>query len=443
MEFKVNDISQSEREVEVTLTYDEIRNEIDAEVKKEASKIQISGFRKGKVPMHIIKQRFGDSLEYEASEHVANSRFWKLAQEHKLNPIGQPVMTDIDFKPGEDFKFKVKFETLPELKIKNYTNQLVEVPEIIVKDEEVENEINYIRRAYCTTEETGFVGDDNYFLLDTTMIRLNEKEEPYENSKPEKLQIDLTNPGVHPDVKERAKGKKVGDKFTFSFTDERTVTNEKKGQETIKENFTYEVTVNGIKKIILPELDEELIKKVTKNKASTESELRNEINNNIQNYYIQRTEEFTRNSLISIILKANDFTPPSVLVNDILNEMVKTEEQRLKNNGVKKIDQKQLWDYFLPMAVNDVKWYLIKNEIMKLEKIEITDAELEEQAKIDAEKTGLPVEKLFNYYKSSNQNEKNLDKKLFDFLKENNNIVKVNPDKFLNKKKEMKNEKQN
>jgi len=213
--------------------------------------------------------------------------------------------------------------------------------------------------------------------------------------------------------------------------------------ETIKENFTYEVAINGIRKIMLPELDEELIKKVTKSKASTESELRDEIKNDIQNYYMQRTEEFTRNSLISIILKENDFTPPSVLVTDILNEMVKAEEQKLKNNGVKKIDQKQLRDYFRPMAVNDVKWYLIKNEIMKLEKIEITDAELEEQAKRDAEKTGLPVEKLFNYYKSSNQNEKNLDKKLFDFLKENNNIVKVNPDKFSNKKKDVKNEKQN
>ncbi|MCK7522047.1 MAG: trigger factor family protein [Ignavibacteriales bacterium] len=80
MEFKVNDISQSEKEVEVTLSYDEIRSEIDAEVKKEASKIQVPGFRKGKVPKQIIKQRFGDTLEFEASEKVANSRFWQVSQ---------------------------------------------------------------------------------------------------------------------------------------------------------------------------------------------------------------------------------------------------------------------------------------------------------------------------------------------------------------------------
>lgn len=441
MDFKLKEISSSEKEVEVTLSYDEIKEEINSEVNKHSKTIQLPGFRKGKVPMKILKQRFGDSLEYEASEHVANSRFWKLAQDQKLNPIGQPVMTDIDFKPGEDFKFRVKYETLPSLKVINYKNQSIEVPEIIVKDEEVEKEIEYILRANSSTEETDVVGNDNYFLLDVTMTRLSEDGKAYENSTPEKIQIDLTNPSVHPDVKAGARGKKAGDKFNFSFTDERNFTNKEGKEEAVKENFRYEVTINGVKKIILPELNEELIKKVTKEKVNTESELRNEIRKDIQSYYEQRVEEFTRNSLISLILKENDFTPPSTLVTDILNEMVKAEEQRLKNKGIKKIDQKQMINYFRPMAVNDVKWYLLKNEIMKLEKIEITDAELEEQAKRDAEKTGLPVEKLLNYYKSSNQSDKTLDKKLFDFLKENNKIISVNPDKFSNKEKDTKNEK--
>ena len=78
---------------------------------------------------------------------------------------------------------------------------------------------------------------------------------------------------------------------------------------------------------------------------------------------------------------------------------------------------------------------------MKKEKMEVTDNEIEDMAKKDAEKTGLPVEKLITYYKSSQQSDKILDKKLFDFLKEKNNIEKVNPDKFSNRQKEMKNEK--
>jgi trigger factor len=441
VDFKVNELSSSEKEVEVTLTYDEIKDELNSEVSKQTKTIQLPGFRKGKVPKNIIKQRFGDTLEYEASEKVANSQFWKLAQAEKLNPIGQPTMTDINFKPGEDFSFKVKYETLPDLDVKNYTNQKIEVPDIKVKDDEVEKEIDYILRSNSKQEETEIVGDDNHFLLDVTMTRLSENGEPFENSKPEKLEIDLTNPNVHADVKENAKGKKVGDIFNFSFNDERTVRNKEGQDEKVNEHYDYEVHINGIKKIILPNLNEELIKKVTKDKVSNEEDLRNEIKKDIQNYYEQRVEEFTRNSIISIILKNNEFTPPASLVKDIMNEMVKTEEERLKNQGAKKFDQKQMQDYFKPMAENDVKWYLLKNEIMKKEKIEVTESELEEMAKKDAEKTGLSVEKLLNFYKTSKQNDKTLDKKLFDFLKEKNNIERVNPDKFSNRQKEVKNEK--
>jgi len=110
-------------------------------------------------------------------------------------------MTDIDFKLGEDFKFKVKYETIPELKIKGYKNQVIEVPEFFVKDEEVEREINYILKANSSTEETELVGDGDLFLIDVMMTRLNEKGEPYEYSKPESLQIDLSNEKVHRDIK--------------------------------------------------------------------------------------------------------------------------------------------------------------------------------------------------------------------------------------------------
>ena len=87
------------------------------------------GFRKGKVPLNMIKKMYGDALEYEASEKVANSRFWDVAKEKELNPIGQPQMTDIKFNPGEDLSFKVKFEILPELEVKDYKNLEIEIPE--------------------------------------------------------------------------------------------------------------------------------------------------------------------------------------------------------------------------------------------------------------------------------------------------------------------------
>ncbi len=126
------------------------------------------------------------------------------------------------------------------------------------------------------------------------------------------------------------------------------------------------------------------------------------------------------------------------MVGSILDEMVKSEEERLKKQGMKKVDTKYLREYLQPSALNEVKWYQLKNEIQKKENLVVTEKELEELAAKDAEKTGLPVDKLINYYKSSNQVERMLDKKLFDFLIEKNEIKKVNPDKLANKQKEEK-----
>jgi len=438
LEFKVNDISQSEKEVEVSLSYDEIRNEIDREVKKEVSKIQVPGFRKGKVPKQILKQRFGDTLEVEASEKVANSKFWQLAKENDLRPIGQPVMTDLDFKIEKDFKFKVKYEVIPEIEVKDYTGQLIEVPDLNVKSDDVEKEIDNILRSNSVQEDDDSVGDDINYLLDVELTRVSEDGQPAADSKPEKMQIDLSNENVHIDIKENSKGKKVGEKFKFHFHDERMIQNKDGQEEKVIEHFDYEVLILGIKKIVLPELNEELIKKVTKDKLSTETELRTEIEKNIQNYYDQRADEFTRNRLIGLIISKNDFTPPSFMVESILDEMVKSEEERLKKQGMKKVDTKYLREYLQPSALNEVKWYQLKNEIQKKENLEVTDKELEELAAKDAEKTGLSVDKLINYYKSSNQVERMLDKKLFDFLKEKNEIKKVNPEKFSQKQNEEK-----
>ena len=436
MDFKVNDISQSEKEVEVTLSYDEIRTEIDSEVKKQTTKIQVPGFRKGKVPKHIIKQRYGDSLEFEASEKVANIKFWQLAKDNNLKPIGQPVMTDLDFNIEKEFKFKVKFEVIPDIEVKDYTGQLIELPDLKVTSVEVEKEIDHLLRSNSTQEDADVVGDDINYLLDVELTRMDESSQLVADNKPEKMQIDLSNENVHIDIKANSKGKKVGEKFKFHFHDEKMIQNKEGQEEKVVEHFDYEVLILGIKKIVLPELNEELIKKATKDKLTTEGELRTEIEKNIQNYYDQRTEEFTRSKLISLIIAKNDFTPPSFMVESILDEMVKSEEERLKKQGMKKIDNKYLREYLQPSALNEVKWFQLKTEIQKKEKIEVTDKELEELAAVDAEKTGLPVDKLINYYKSSNQVERMLDKKLFDFLREKNEIKKVNPDTLLQKQKE-------
>jgi trigger factor len=314
--------------------------------------------------------------------------------------------------------------------VKDYKDQEIEIPDFQVKDEDVNKEIEYISRANSTKEKADIVGDDPNYLLDLEIKRIDDKGELYKDSKPEKIQVDLSNEKVQPEIIENAKGKKKGESFNFSFKDERTIKNSEGKEEKIEEAYNYKAEINEIEKIVLPDLTEELIKKVTKDKVSTEEELRADIKKDIQGFYDQRMEEVLNNKLVSMIIKNNDFEPPKTLVYNILSELVKHEEEHAKKEKYKDFNKEETSKRLLPNAENEVKWFLLKSEIQKKENINITDDDLKELAEKDAEKTGIDIEKLMNYYKSSNYNEKLIDKKLFDFLKENNKIKNVDPEKY-------------
>lgn len=440
MDVKINEISASEKEVEVMLTYDEIKQDIDTEVRKQAKTVQIPGFRKGKVPPAMIKKMFGDSFEYEASEKVANTHFWKVIKEKELNPLGQPTMTDIKFNPGQDLFFKVKFEVVPEIEVNNYTGQEITIPDLGAREQDVEHELDHIKKHNRTTSETDIVGEDDNYILKVEFQRVNESEEPFEDSKPEVLDIDLTNSQVHKDIRENSKGKKAGDVFDYTFEDKYQKKKEDGTEEEITENFQYKVKILEIKKISDPEFTEDFVKKISKDKASTEDELREQIRKDIQSYFDQRTDEFIKEKLIKMVIENNDFIPPVTLVNNFLEEILKSEEEQSKKQGHKHFDKKEAANRLKPSAELQVKWFLLKDALKKKEVIRISDEDIEALAKADAEKTGIDIEKLKSYFRSSGYTEKLIDDKIFDFLIEKNTIKKVDPKELHNLKNKEENE---
>lgn len=436
MEYQVNEINASEKEVEIKLSYDEIKESIENEVMKQTKNIQVPGFRKGKVPKNILKKMFGDALEYEAADKVATEFFWKVVDEKDLRPIGKPAMTSLDFEPEKHLTFKVKYETIPDINVKNYKDIEIEIPDFVVTDEEVQKEIEYIIKANQTTETADEIGEDRNFRIEVEINRTDEQGNILPDTKPEKLTIDLTNEQIHPQIVENSKGKKVGESFSFHFTDERKQENSDGNEEEITENYYYTAKILSIKKVIFPELNEELVKKVTKDRLSDVEAFKDEIKKDIQKYYDQRVEEITRSRLLSEIIKNNDFAPPQTLVNNILEEYLKSEENYSKQNKIP-FNREEARNRLFKSAENEVKWYLIKEQIQKAENISVTEDELKEFAQKEAEQTGLPLEKIMNYYKTSNQVERIIDEKLFDFLKANNKIKRVDPKTLYPQKEEI------
>ncbi|HSD64757.1 MAG TPA: hypothetical protein VLB50_13225, partial [Ignavibacteriaceae bacterium] len=299
-----------------------------------------------------------------------------------------------------------------------------------------EHEILHIRKANATEVVEETVGDDKNYVIKLSLQRIDEKGEPYKGSKPETFDVDLSNENVQKDIVEKSRGKKAGDTFNFTFTEEKKIKNDKGEEEIVKENYEYKAEIKEIKKYLLPELDAEFLKKITRDKVDNEKDFRENVRNDIQKYYDQKADEITRDKLTMEIVKANDFTPPASLVSSFLQDLIEGEEKEFKKQGYGKYDREEAAKRLKSYAEFEVKWYLIKTEIEKKENIQVTDEDLRDLVAKDAEKTGLPEDKLLNYYKSSNFAEKLRDQKLFEFLKVNNKIIKVEPEKFNNSKTE-------
>lgn len=430
MEIKVNELSNSQQEVEVSLEYKEITPEIENAYIEERKTISIDGFRKGKAPMPLIKKIYGEAIEYKASEKIANKKFWELVDEKNIQPISTPLITDIDFVPGTKLFFKVKYEIKPKLELKNYKGIEIEKPIFKIKETDIEKEIDYLLRPYLKFESADQV-TDKFFRITVNLQRIDAQGIPMVGSRNENMQIDLSDEKVNLQIVDNAQNKKVGDSFNFTFVDEHY-----HGEELHREEFNYNAEITGIEKIIKPELTEELIKKLSANKASTFDELKSMLRKNFEEYYIKQSEEIVNNNLLNTIVKNNDFTPPPGYVSSIHKHLIDLERENSKRYKMPNFDEHAATEYYKPRAEWNAKWHIILENLAELENIKVEDSELEELAKEESDKTGISVAKLVKYYKDSNRTKTLLEEKVIKFLKENAKIKEVDAEEKLKEKKE-------
>ncbi|MEN8193758.1 MAG: trigger factor [Bacteroidota bacterium] len=429
MDIKINEVSQSEQELEVTLTYDEIKDEIDDAYKKERKTIAIDGFRKGKAPIAIIKKLYGDSIEYKASESISNKKFWDVVDSENLKPISTPQLMDIDFVKDEKLFFKVRYEIKPELDVKDYKNLEIEKPIFKVKDEDIDNEVNKILKSQATFEDAEKVEDSNHRIT-ANLQRLKEDGSEYENSRSENIVIDLSEPAVNEEIKKNSLNKGIGDQFKFTFVDEH-----KHGEETHSEEYIYNSDITKIEKIVLPETNEELVKKISNDKATSLEQFKDQIKDNYEQYYVSQSEQIFQSSLLNEVVKNNEFEVPKGYVSFILNRLINSEKENAKQYGKPVPDDETLKKELATRAEWSAKWQIVMENIGRVESIEVNDSDLEKLAEEEAEKTGISVKKMMKYYGDTNRKEALLEDKVIKFLTDHTKIKEVDPEKAAKKAK--------
>ena len=415
MEYTITDSNDVVKEVTVRATADELQPQFEEAYKTKQAEIEIKGFRKGHAPLGMVKKIYGESIEYDSLSDIANDYFRKIVEERAINPLGEPALVDMNYKRGEELTFKVKYEIKPAITLKEYKGLSIDRVVHKVTEAEVDDEIRDLRKRNSTTASAERAADDN-FVITVDVQELDETNAPIIGKRNQGLRIDLTNENLFAEIRQAMSGVSVGDVRRAAF-------------ETQHEDHSHknnmELTVKSIEKIEFPELDDGFVKKVTKNKVATVEDFREKLRSDLEEYWEEMSNRRLMDQLMDEIIRRHEFTVPEALIWNVTDAQLQEVATQYPNKKLPpEFDEEKYRSEYRAHATWQVKWFLIREQIISAENIIIHDKDLEERAALDSVKMGIDKEKLLSFYKSSDSlKDRILADKLTAFLKSSSKIT--------------------
>lgn len=422
MEVNVHTLTEVSREIEIEVNAQELQPYFDKAYREYGPKIEIRGFRKGKAPVELIKKLYGDMIEHEYLDKLASELYRKAVKEKELQPIGDPTLTDMKYDRGERFWVKIQYDIRPTITLTKYKGLSVEAVVHTVDDEEVKDELLRVRKVNSTREEVEKVADDEH-VVTADLQEFDDTGFPIIGKKTDNARFYLADPQLEQPFKDALQATQKGNEHEIKF--EHT-----HDDHVHKVNMKARVT--KVEKVTLPGLDDEFVKKITKDKVATVDEFRKGISEDLDNYWKEKNRRSRINAIVSEIIRLHEFQVPESLTRNVLESLVEEIKGQYPNKQLPAdFDVEKFYEENRAYAVFQAKWALLREEIVKAENLAVDDAALVELAEREAPKIGIDKERLITYYKSSEQiKDRLVGDKLMDLLISSTTIKEVD-DKSL------------
>jgi trigger factor len=364
------------REISVEIPAEDVAREMDKIVQKYQKVARLPGFRSGHVPASIIKQRFKEDLKSDVVEALVPRYFHKEAKKLGLIPVSQPQVTDLHIHDGEPLRFKAKFEIMPDIVVEGYKELRADHPEIVVKDEEIEDALNNVREQHAT-----FTSVEGRPLAEGDFAQSSMDGKPKvddDTSKPvhmDEVLIEIGGKNTVPEFTENLRGANAGDEREFEVTYPADASDKRLAGKT----FVYTVKIQAIKQKNLPELNDDFAKEL--GEFSSLDQVRQQIRQNMQAERKHDAEREAKDKLLAELVKRNDFEVPESLVDRQIDLRLERglralAAQGMKMEDLKKMDLPRLRAGQRDQAVQDVKSSLLLERVADLEKIEAGEDEV-------------------------------------------------------------------
>lgn len=403
-EKKIEQLDNSAVKLTITVEQDAVRSEYDTLLKEYARNAQIKGFRKGKVPPAVLERKFGESIRHEASqkslENALRSVFDEI--EEKPLPYCTPTLTDEpDFSMESDMTFAVTYDVFPEITIGEYDGIQVEEPQVSISKDDEKRELEQLQEqnAVVVEKENAAIKDGHIVTLNYQ--ELNEDGTPTENTRREDFTFTVGSGYNLYQLDSDIAGLKKGDskKITKTFAEDY------EHSELAGQTRTIEVEITAVKEKDLPAIDDELAQDVSE-KYETIDDLKKDIRNRLEKNLETRLRQIKVDQVMDTLVENSTIPVPASMLDAELenswhrfvHQFRAAEDQVLQLLQMQGKTKDELLEEWRPAAEKNLKRSLITQKLIELEKIEVSDDELEEELKEQAEGSGTSLEELKEYF---------------------------------------------
>ena len=361
MTVTVETLEKLERKITLTVPVTAIQTEVDARLKKLARTVKMDGFRPGKVPMNVVAQRYGYSVQYEVLNDKVGEAFAQAANEAKVRVAGQPRITEKEGAPEGELNFDAIFEVYPDVKLADLGTVELEKVTAEVSDAAIDKTIDILRKQRRTFAQRG-LGDA---AVDGDRVTIDFEGkidgEPFAGGKAEDFQFLVGEGQMLKEFEDAVRGMKSGESKTFPLA----FPEDYHGKDVAGKTADFLVTVKKLEAAHLPEVNEALAKSLGI-ADGTVAGLRADIRKNLEREVKFRLLARNKAAAMEALVAKAELDLPQSIVQSEVDRLKEGARADLKQRGIKDADKAPIPDdIFRPQAEQRVRLGLVVAEVVK------------------------------------------------------------------------------
>ena len=424
MEAKMEKIDVNVVKFEVKVEADKFKEALTRAYKKNIKKFNVPGFRKGKVPMNVVKKYYGvEVLLEDAVNFAIEGSYANVLKENNVRPVDFPKVEVVQAEEGKDLIYTAEVIVYPEVELGEYKGLNVEKKTYEVTEEEVSAKLKEMQEKNARVEvKEGAIENGNIAVIDFKGFI---DGVAFEGGEGHDYSLEIGSGSFIDNFEEQLVGAKAGDKVEVNVTFPESYGKEELNGKPAK----FEVEVKEVKAKELPVLDDEFAKEVSE--FETLEALKEDTTKKLEEANTARAEREYEEAILRAVVENAKMDIPAVMVEQEIDRMVQNLAQRLQYQGLTLeqyfqftgTDAEKMREYMKENAETKVKTELVLEALQKAEKMEVLDEELKEKASEVSKLYGANDEKMVELLLQNQREALVADvmtSKVINFLKENN-----------------------